>query len=229
MRIVIIGTNHGLGLCLARIFANAGHEVLAGYLGQSVPSELQALIRASENRVAAVPTDVTKEIQILQAAAFTKERWGKADALVHVAGVILPSDRINTIEHADLDDLRRTFDVNTVGPIASIKHFSPIMSPNAPFLIITSEGLELTNCGSWIPGYALSKTAAAKAVGIARLTAKDVRYYSVHPGRMNTELGRTTAQIEPDETAQSLYRLITENAFGDCWHIDYQGQPMISI
>ena len=133
MRIVIIGTNHGLGLCLARVFANAGHEVLAGYLGQSVPSELQALIRASENRVAAVPTDVTKEIQILQAAAFTKERWGKADALVHVAGVILPSDRINTIEHADLDDLRRTLTSTPLAPSHPSNTSPPSCPPTRPF------------------------------------------------------------------------------------------------
>lgn len=227
MRIAVIGANCGLGLCLARIFANAGHEVLAGYVGQTVPSDLQELVDSNESRVAAVCADVTKEIQIHQAAAFGAVRFGQLDALIHVAGVILPSDRVTTIEHADLDDLRRTFDVNTIGPIASIKHFSPIMAPNAPFLVITSEGLELTNCGSWIPGYALSKAAAAKAVGIARLTANDVRYYSVHPGRMNTEMGRTTAQIEPEETAQSLYRLITEDALSECWYIDYKGQPMI--
>ena len=227
MRIAIIGANRGLGLCLAHTFASTGHEVLAGYLGQEIPDDLQKLMNETDNRVAAVPADVTSEEQITQAAAFAVDRFGTLDALIHVAGVILPSDRVNTIENADLDDLRRTFDVNTIGPIASIKHFSPIMSPNAPFLVITSEGLELHNCGSWIPGYALSKAAAAKAVGIARLTAKNVRYYSVHPGRMNTEMGRTTAQIEPDETAQSLYRLITEDALGESWHIDYKGQSLL--
>jgi len=228
MRIAILGANTGLGLCLTQTFASNGHDVLAGYLGPAVPAQLQMAVEEAAPRITPVPADVTCETQIAHAAVFAKERFGALDALVHVAGVIMPSDRVLTIENADLDDLRRTFDVNTIGPIASIKHFSPIMSANAPFLVITSEGLELSNCGSWIPGYALSKAAAAKAVGIARLTAKNVRYYSVHPGRMNTEMGRTTAQIEPDETARSLYRLITEDALGDEWYIDYKGQSMLN-
>lgn len=227
MRIAVIGANSGLGLCLARVFAHSGHQVLAGYLGQTVPESLQALTNECSGLVFPVPADVTNEAQIAAASTFAAETFGKLDALIHVAGVIMPSDRVTTIENANLDDLRRTFDVNTIGPIASIKHFSPIMSQNAPFLVITSEGLELANCGSWIPGYALSKAAAAKAVGIARLTAQGVRYYSVHPGRMNTEMGRTTAQIEPDETAQSLYGLITEDKLGESWHIDYKGNSLL--
>ena len=58
------------------------------------------------------------------------------------------------------------------------------------------------------PSYGISKTAANKIVQILRETVKDVEILAVHPGRMNTEMGRTTAEIEPEEAAEGIYRIV---------------------
>ena len=51
----------------------------------------------------------------------------------------------------------------------------------------------------------------------------------MHPGRMNTVMGRTTAQIEAWESAKGIFEIVTgerkvPKEAG--WFIDYEGNPM---
>ncbi|MDR2752510.1 MAG: hypothetical protein LBC41_17790, partial [Clostridiales bacterium] len=75
---------------------------------------------------------------------------------------------------------------------------------------------------------ALSKTAATKVSGVFNASVTDVDFYSVHPGRMNTEMGRQTAQIEATETAESLLRVVNGEIpiTRENWYINYKGEPM---
>ena len=45
---------------------------------------------------------------------------------------------------------------------------------------------------------------------------------------MNTEMGRTTAQIEPEETAASMCRMLQGEIplQRENWYIDYKGEAM---
>ncbi len=52
---------------------------------------------------------------------------------------------------------------------------------------------------------------------------------AVHPGRMNTDMGRTTAQIEPEAAAEGFCDLIEGKIKvndKDQWFIDYLGKPL---
>ena len=66
-------------------------------------------------------------------------------------------------------------------------------------------------------------------MGIFRNTAQDDTIYAMHPGRMNTEMGRRFAQIEASESAECIYELTTgkRQVSPDAdWFIDYHGDPM---
>lgn len=86
----------------------------------------------------------------------------------------------------------------------------------------------MESCGTWVPCYGLSKTAVTKISGIYNASCEDYNFYSVHPGRMNTDMGRTTAQIEPDESAEGFKNLITGATpiSRNQWYIDYLGNKM---
>lgn len=79
-----------------------------------------------------------------------------------------------------------------------------------------------------MPCYALSKTAATKVSGILNASVSDVNFYSVHPGRMNTDMEPATAQIEPEESAEGFCRLMTGKTpiSRQKWYIDYMGGEM---
>lgn len=104
----------------------------------------------------------------------------------------------------------------------------PYIKKGGRIFTVTSEGVGVRSCGTWVPCYALSKAAATKACGILNASVPDVDFYAVHPGRMNTDMGRTTAQIEPEVAAEGFCRLMTGETpvSREKWYIDYNGAEM---
>lgn len=230
MRAIIIGATQGLGLALTALLLKNGHSVGAGILERETPAALTALEETYPDHLHVFQADVTNEDEIARGAVRCKAWFGEVDSLCNVAGVIRPSDRDTLITGCVIADLRRTLDVNTVGPVIVLKHFYPIMRRGGSMLTVTSEGPNVKENGTWIPCYGLSKTAATKVPGLFNAAVSDVDFYAVHPGRMNTEMGRTTAQIEPEESAEGFYRLMTGGTPMSRaeWYINYKGEPMPS-
>jgi NAD(P)-dependent dehydrogenase (short-subunit alcohol dehydrogenase family) len=97
------------------------------------------------------------------------------------------------------------------------------------FITVTSEAGSMTTIGAKYPGYSISKAAQNKLTAVFAKTAAHCRVYAVHPGRMNTVMGKNDAQIEPEEAAEGIYRILSgektippENG----WFIDYRGEAM---
>ena len=227
MNFVVVGATQGLGYELTKLLLEKGHAVAAGTVEKEPPPGLAALKAIGKLHI--FPGDVTCDQQLKAAAQSCEEFFGgKADALCNVAGVLLSGDRVNKIHECDPDELRKSFMVNAVGVVLVGKYFYPIMKKGGKVLSITSEGTGLSSCGSWVPAYCLSKAAATKASGVFNASVEDVDFYSVHPGRMNTEMGRTTAQIEPIEAAGGIYSLMVgkTNLSRGQWYVDYNGKPM---
>lgn len=226
MNIVVIGASKGLGLCLTRMLLEKGHRVAAGTI-ERVP-ELDALCEQYSGNLMVFDADVTDESQMQRAAARAGDFLGPVDALCNTAGVLLAGDRVQLLHECDIGELRKTLDVNTVGPVIAVKCFYPHMKKGGSVFTVTSEGSGIKNCGTWVPCYGLSKTAATKISGILNASVSDVDFYSVHPGRMNTDMGRTTAQIEPEDSARGFCGLMDGSIIisRDQWYIDYLGNPM---
>lgn len=226
MNFAVIGATKGLGLCLTKQLLEAGHRVAACAI--VISPELEALSAEYKEDLLVLEADVTSEEQIVSAAEQSKAFLGEIDALCNVAGVILNGDRTKLLHECDISELRRTFDVNTFGPVIVAKSFYPHLKKGANVFIVTSEGVSVKSCGTWIPCYGLSKSAATKVCGILNASVSDVNFYAVHPGRMNTDMGRTTAQIEPEESAAGFCRLMTGETpvSRDMWYIDYMGKEM---
>ena len=227
MNFIIIGATQGLGYELTKLLLSEGHKVAAGVVEKDPPARLLAL--GNPEKLHIFQADVTQDNQLEAGAAACENFFGgKADSLCNVAGVLLPGDRVNLIHQCDPQELRYTFEVNTIGVILTGKFFYPVIKKGGKLLSVTSEGVGLSGCGSWVPAYALSKTAATKASGMFNAAVTDVDFYSVHPGRMNTEMGRTTAQIEPIVAAQGISKIMLgeTDVSRDVWYIDYNGKPM---
>jgi len=228
MNIVIIGATQGLGLELTRKFLEEGHIVASGILERETPADLQKLSSRFGEKLMIFQADVRDENEINTGAQACAKFLGEIDALCNVAGVLLPGDRVNEIHKCDIMELRTTFDVNVFGAIIVAKAYIPVMKRGGKILTITSEGVGIYSCGTWVPCYGLSKLAATKVSGLFNAAVEDVDFYSVHPGRMNTEMGRTTAQIEASVAADGIYKLMTEQTqlSRNRWYVDYNGKEM---
>lgn len=224
-KIIVIGASGGLGLCLARDLLSQGCQVAAGVLDNAALAPLQT---GYPEQLMVFPGDVTDQAQLREGAVRCGEFLGLADAVCVVAGVLLPLDRERLLHQCDPAELNRTFQVNAFGPILAAQSFLPVLKPGGRFFVVTSEGVGIKNCGTWVPCYALSKAAATKACGILNASYQQADFYAVHPGRMNTEMGRTTAQIEPEETSAAMCKMLTGqiSLSRENWYIDYLGNVM---
>ncbi len=226
MNFAVIGTSRGLGLCLVRQLLEEGHKVAA--VARRLTEDLTVLAAQYPERLLVLQGDVTREEEMVSSAekahAFLKE----IDALCNCAGVLLPLDRERLLHQCDISELRRTLDVNVVGPVIVVKAFYPYMKKGGSVFTVTSEGVGIKSCGTWVPCYGLSKAAETKISGILNASVEDVDFFSVHPGRMNTDMGRTTAQIEPEEAAEGFCCLMTGRrpVSRSRWYIDYTGNEM---
>lgn len=229
MNIVVIGADRGLGEVLSKMLAEHGHDVSAGCV------DLAEGMQEEEGTLLRLKMDVTDEIGMKTAAEQVYAKKGPVDVVVHMAGVLLPSDRTDTLLTAPLPDIRRHLDVNAVGVLVGFRSFYPYMREGARFYAVTSEAGSFTQAGTCFPAYSVSKTAANKIVQTLRLTLAEMKdsrrvdVIAVHPGRMNTEMGRDTAEIEPEEAAAGFCRLIEVDITvhsNEHWFIDYMGRPM---
>jgi NAD(P)-dependent dehydrogenase (short-subunit alcohol dehydrogenase family) len=227
MRVFIAGVNQGLGLVLSEYMAEKGHRVFAGY--RNTPSDGVSAAAKKYNNYKPLAVDVTAEDMAVATAKNIMDDGGLLDAVVVVAGVLMASDRDLEITNADIDDLRIALEVNVTGSAIIIKHFNKLVKDGGIFLTITSEGGSMTNIGTRYPAYSVSKAAQNKLTGIFAKTLTRYKIYAVHPGRMNTVMGRNDAQIEPVVSAQGIYKILTgekkipeENG----WFINYSGEAM---
>lgn len=227
MHAVVLGASRGLGLCLVRRLLEKKWQVSAG--SRSATFELNALQEAFPESLHLFCADITDDDAMETGAGSCRDRFGPVDALCVSAGVLLDEDRTMLLHEQPPEVLRRTFDVNVVGPSIAVRRFLPVMARGGRLFIVTSEGVGLSSCGSWVPAYGLSKTAATKMCGIYNASVSHIDFFAVHPGRMNTDMGRTTAQIEPETAAEGIERLMSGETpcARSSWYVDYNGAPLL--
>lgn len=237
MRILVTGANRGLGYCLVKEALQRGHQVIAAHRRPQTPPALEWLAQ-SEDRLLVFTMDVTKETDVKAVCARIGELTGGLDAVINNAGVLFESreDRGDPITDANMQRLAETLMVNTVGPAVVMKYTMPYLYRSAcPCLInISSEAGHLEPAGYIYPAYSTSKHALNMYTQKMRnYLAQDpqksrVRVYMVHPGRMETEMGKEFAQISPETSAKGILD-IAEGKISpvmDIPFIDYQGNPM---
>jgi NAD(P)-dependent dehydrogenase (short-subunit alcohol dehydrogenase family) len=116
---VVTGAGRGLGRAIALALARAGAHL--GLLARSaeelvnVKREIEALGR----KAVALPTDVTNEAAVDEAAEALVEDLGKVDVLVNNAGVA----KVAPLLDLSLADLRTVLDTNLTGAILCARAF----------------------------------------------------------------------------------------------------------
>ena len=119
----ITGAASGMGLGMARAFADAGMKVM---LSDIEDGPLQAQVDDSKSRghaVAGVQVDVTRVDDLERAASKTVETFGKVHVLCNNAGIGVGGKS----ETCDLRNWRWCLDVNLWGVIYGLQAFVPLI------------------------------------------------------------------------------------------------------
>jgi NAD(P)-dependent dehydrogenase (short-subunit alcohol dehydrogenase family) len=200
--IVITGANRGIGLALARRFAERGDSVVA-------------VCREASDELLALDVRVEPGIEVTDAASLRELAARLADVdidvLVNNAGV-MRSTSLDGLED-QLDDIRLQFEVNSLAPLRVTRALADRMGNGARVAIVTSRmGSIADNDSGGHYGYRMSKAAVnmAGASLAVDLKPRGIAVGLLHPGYVRTGMTGHSGFIDAEESAAGLVRRIDE-------------------
>ncbi len=186
-RILITGCSTGIGRHLALDFAKAGHRVFA------TARRLESIEDLKGDRIEILPLDVTDEASMKGAVEEMVRRVGGVDMVVNNAGFGL----MGPVAELDLDDIRRQFETNVVGPIALIQLVLPYMVEAGKGRIVNIGSVSGITTAPYGGAYSASKAALHLFSEALRMEVAPfgVDVIVVQPGGIQSDFGKTAASL----------------------------------
>lgn len=184
-KVLITGAARGMGLAIARSFAEAGAAVCMIDRADVVVAAADSLVADgldARGRVA----DVTDESAVVAAVAATGEEWGVIDVVVNNAGVIT----VDYLEDLTTEEFRRVLDVNTVAPFVVARETAKWLRKSDHGVILNAASAQAREGFIYTPHYAASKFGVmGMTQSLAKELAKDgIRVNAYCPGIVKTDM-----------------------------------------
>jgi NAD(P)-dependent dehydrogenase (short-subunit alcohol dehydrogenase family) len=176
--VLITGGNRGIGLELARQYAERGDEVIVACRHSSVQ-----LTELGVKVVSGVDVGSAQSVAGLASAL----EGTRLDRLVNNAG-ILSRDSLDELDFAEVE---RQFQINSMGPLRVTAALRPNLSSGSKVFVITSRmGSIDDNTSGGYYGYRMSKAAvniAGKSLSVD-LKPAGIGVFLLHPGYVSTDM-----------------------------------------
>lgn len=201
--VVVTGASSGIGAATAARLIQAGYRVFAGYRSREDAGPLR--------EVGAVPVriDVTDVETLSQARAVVdrERRDGPLAGLVNNAGV----PAAGPLELVPLEEVRRAFEVNVIGVLATTQAFLPALRRSGGRVVMLSSisaRLPMPFAGP----YAASKFALEAMSDCLRreLAPSGVDVVVLQPGAIRTAIWRRVEEMDLDRYRASPYGPLVE-------------------
>ncbi|MCQ8241803.1 oxidoreductase [Rhizosaccharibacter radicis] len=211
---LITGISSGLGRAFAAGALAAGHRVIGTVRRADDASAFEA---TEPGRAHAVVLDITDFDAIPAAVAEQEKRHGPIDVLVNNAGY----GHEGVLEESSIDDLRRQFDTNVFGAVATIKAVLPGMRERRRGHIVN-----VTSMGGFItmPGISFYCGSKFALEGISEALGKEVAPFGIRvtalaPGQFRTDwagrsMDRTPRSIPDYDAVMDPIRTARQNKSG---------------
>ncbi len=193
--IAITGASSGIGEATALAAARAGAHVALAARRTDRIDELARRIEADGGRAIAVATDVSVEDEARAFVTRTHETFGRLDALVNNAGVML----LGPIMGADTDEWRRMVDANVYGVLYCTHAALPIMTEQGSGHVLNVSSVAGRTAGAGSGVYNLTKWGVVGFSEALRQEALNagIRVTVLEPGFVTTELqGHNSEQVQ---------------------------------
>ncbi len=203
--VLITGANRGIGYALTEILVKRGDRVIAMVRD---PFRLPDLLKtAPREQMMVIGMDVTDDRSVNHAAAVVQE---PIDALVNNAGIYGPRDATGL--DVDLAAFAEVLAVNTIAPLRVARAFLPQLKQgqNPRILTVSSQMGALSGSAQGSIAYRASKAAVNKTMQSLAVDLKPdgVAVIVLHPGWVQTDMGGSSADITPAQSAAGIAGLI---------------------
>ena len=199
--VLITGGSKGLGAALAEELARDGGRVAIVARGEAELRRVAARIRAQGFEAHAVPGDVAAQRAGHAIAGAAAALVGPIDVLVHAASTLGPVP-LRLLFDTECEDLEQVLQTNLVGPFRLTKIVAGSMALRGSGVVVhVSSDAAVAAYPRW-GAYSVSKAAQdhLNRIWAAELMTTGVRFFSVDPGEMDTEM-HTAAMPDADRRA----------------------------
>jgi NAD(P)-dependent dehydrogenase (short-subunit alcohol dehydrogenase family) len=207
--VLVTGANKGIGYEIVRQLLAKGHRVFL--TARNSGAGQKAADRLSGD-VQFLQMDVTDDASIEKAATSFGQLSEGLDVLINNAA-IYPDENLDILT-VSREQLVKTFQTNTFGPLRVVSSFLPFLKKsNAPRIINISSGYgALDGLSQKVPSYCLSKlTLNGITIMLDQaLGSEGIAVYVMCPGWVRTDMGGANATRSVEEGADTAVWLSLE-------------------
>ncbi len=210
--IVITGTSRGIGLELVKIFADAGHRILALSRNEEPVKAL------GYKNVDSFSFDITTQSHLEEVSDYIKENWGDVDILIHNAGAIINKP----FEEITAEEFERVYKINVFGVAALTQNLLPLMKRDGHVVTVSSMGG--VQGSMKFPGLSAYSSSKGAVITLTELLAEEYKetgpsFNVLALGAVQTEMLEEAfpgykAPLQPKEMAEYIAEFsLTGNKF----------------
>lgn len=204
--ILITGASKGLGLELAKQFANANWNVIAG-----VRNLINIKNDIFSKNINFIKLDVNNARDIRSLVNATRKQF--IDVVLHNAGIYYDRDFGETLKKESI----QMYLTNSLSPlIITEKLFGNILKSKEKLIILITGrmGSFANDTGGGKYGYRASKTAANMMVKTLSIDLKvyGIKVMAIHPGWIKTEMGGLNAKVNVENSAKGIKNIILKSS-----------------
>lgn len=214
--VLITGANKSIGFETARRLGQMGYRVWLGARDAERGEAAAESLRQLGQDVRFIEITVEDDTSVTAAAERVKADDGKLDVLINNAGI--PGAFVAPIDQ-EVDDIRKVYEINVLGPIRVIKAFLPLLQAAGKANVVNVSS-ELGSLGALTNpqsefygvnslGYNTSKTALnAVTVSFSKALAPvGIRVNSADPGYTKTDFNGNTGYRTVEQAAGIIVEL----------------------
>jgi NAD(P)-dependent dehydrogenase (short-subunit alcohol dehydrogenase family) len=221
-KILITGSNRGIGLALTRRYLSNGDSVFATCRSPGTATALHDLEKEHPERIVVLGLDTVDPASHEGLRNEIVERDGAIDILVNNAGVYVndpnlgPESIHHTIRGFDPERSIEFFRANAIAHLALTRALLPFLEKgNKPRIAFLSSGLgsiDRKRGGGVEYSYSASKAALNMFARVLanELAPQGILVVTLDPGWVKTDMGTSAAPLEPEPVADGLYRVIRD-------------------
>lgn len=228
---LVTGASKGLGAALAEELALAGARVAMVARGAEELERTALRIRARGGEAHTLQADVGDKRAVHGVAHAAAALVGPVDLLVHNASTLGPVP-LRLLLDTDCEDLESVLQANLVGPFRLTKIIAGAMALRGSGVVVhVSSDAAVAAYPRW-GAYGVSKAAQdhLNRIWAAELGGAGVRFFSVDPGEMDTEMHAAampdadrSSLAKPREVAARIARMI-----GDADRVENGARLLVS-
>jgi NAD(P)-dependent dehydrogenase (short-subunit alcohol dehydrogenase family) len=226
-QILITGAGRGLGLELARQYADDGWTVFATCRDPGKASALSRLAD-SNHRVSVFGLDVTDIDGISKLSQLLKEEW--IDVLFNNAGTGIP--KVQDFGSIDEKAWIEAFTINVIGPLKMAESFIHQVARSDQKIIATMSSIMGSIAENTYGNYYVYRSTKAAVNMVMKSLASDLYDKQIisiclHPGWVRTDLGGTQAPLETEESVRGIRRVLASLTLKDSGRfLTYEGAEL---